>query len=703
MLSSDHTNIPLSETEILNIRNNLKNYDYEVLTKLENIILAIRTDRDHPDLMEDLENVYHQLEQKDTFDLTHVCLIGNENVINVKPEIITALMNRRSEDDNVLVSELRSKLNRDFESHVFKDERDPSSVLRFVVRVPYEEISTDPSLMFNIFSNVSDEIEGDILYVIADNNFIRLTRRSATAIFRTGDRMPPVSHPDPVEASEPEVLAPEPGLEPLEPVVPEMPPVFEPPKMEPSDKFITGPSLINPPSIGEGGGDKFDFQAEFGAFLADREIKRSGEILEPKFDFDETETPPAAPEPFSDFREPEPPIEKPQEIFEEEIKSEPSEEIDEPPATEPQESPFVESESPDIPEILPTPEPKPEEPPSFEIPDLPEPSAPESLPELDFEAEPEETPVDETPVDELTELPETFSAEPEPEHETVEDLPSLDLPDAPEPEDEDSEDNILPEIQPAELPDMEDDKDEGFPEPVEEIKTLVPKPSLKLRVKAPEVRRTEDIIEPDEPDVEEEDKPTPEELDINNILSDEMNDMDDLKPSSTEFNIETIPEPEPEPIPEPEAGGPEPEMAEPEIHDQDLKTMIPDPEPEPEPDESGGFEQPRSEGIIGTIEDALGETGFEIVRETSIDGVDVIASASDGKYKRVFVKYVDECTMDTVNEMEKLIGFNFADAGLVIAPEIPELITAFSLPEKVHLFSLDDFTVECKDRTLLTS
>jgi hypothetical protein len=60
MLSSDHTNIPLSETEILNIRNNLKNYDYEVLTKLENIILAIRTDRDHPDLMEDLENVYHQ-------------------------------------------------------------------------------------------------------------------------------------------------------------------------------------------------------------------------------------------------------------------------------------------------------------------------------------------------------------------------------------------------------------------------------------------------------------------------------------------------------------------------------------------------------------------------------------------------------------------------------------------------------------------
>jgi hypothetical protein len=140
MLSSDHTNIPLSETEILNIRNNLKNYDYEVLTKLENIILAIRTDRDHPDLMEDLENVYHQLEQKDTFDLTHVCLIGNENVINVKPEII-----------------------------------DPSSILRFVVRVPYEEISTDPSLMFNIFSNVSDEIEGDVLYVIADNNFIRLT------------------------------------------------------------------------------------------------------------------------------------------------------------------------------------------------------------------------------------------------------------------------------------------------------------------------------------------------------------------------------------------------------------------------------------------------------------------------------------------------------------------------------------------------
>jgi hypothetical protein len=551
--------------------------------------------------------------------------------------------------------------------------------------------------------------------------------------------MPPISHPEPVEDLEPELPAPEPSLEPLETVVPEIPPVFEPPKIEPSDKFITGPSLINPPSIGEGRGDKFDLQAEFGAFLADREIKRSGEILEPKFDFDETEAPPAAPEPFSDFREQEPPPEKPQKIFEEEIISEPAEEIDKTPAIEPQESPFVESESPDIPELLPTPEPKsepdfetdwkpevelepdkPEEPPSFEIPDLSEPSAPESLPELDFKAEPEETRKEEPQADDFTVMSDSLPTEPEPEPESVDDLPSFDLPeiDTPvepelevpellttEPEDVEREDDILPEIQPAEVPDVEEEKDDGFPEPVEEIKTLVPKPGLKLRVKAPEVRRAEDISEPEEPDVEEEDKPTPEELDINNILSDEMNDMDTLKPSSTEFNIETIPEPEPEyePTPELVAEGPEPEMAEPEIHDQDLKTMIPDPEPEPEPSQPGGFEQPRSEGIIGIIEDALGETGFEIVRETSIDGVDVIATSPDGKYKRVFVKYVDECTMDTVNEMEKLIGFNFADAGLVIAPEIPELITAFSLPEKVHLFSLDDFTVECKDRTLLTS
>jgi len=238
MLRSDDESLPLSAAEIKNLTNQLNNLDYEVITKMDKTIMAIRVDRAIPDLMEDIEKVYHQLDERDTEDLTHVLLLGNEEVTLVKPEIIKALMTKRSEDENVLIFELREKLNREFGTITFKDERDPYGIIRFAVRAPSERVVREPSQMHKALSKSGSQIDADVFYIIGDSNFIRLNRRAASNLISVPEKQKieePVIQPEvsPADDRKPESLPPQ------EPVKVEEEPVR--PSIYPPLSFSTVP------------------------------------------------------------------------------------------------------------------------------------------------------------------------------------------------------------------------------------------------------------------------------------------------------------------------------------------------------------------------------------------------------------------------------------------------------------------------------
>ena len=59
--------------------------------------------------------------------------------------------------------------------------------------------------------------------------------------------------------------------------------------------------------------------------------------------------------------------------------------------------------------------------------------------------------------------------------------------------------------------------------------------------------------------------------------------------------------------------------------------------------------------------------------------------------------------MDTVNDIEKVVEFYKGDVALIVGRVVPELITAFTLPEKIRVFSLDEFEDVCREHKLLSS
>ncbi|UCH88270.1 MAG: hypothetical protein JSV49_08370 [Thermoplasmata archaeon] len=831
----------------MNLRTNLNSYEYEVLTKPEKVILAIRSEHAEPDLMEDLERIYNQLDQRDTVELTHVCLIGNENVISVKPDIITALMNKRSEDDNIFVNEYRSKLDREYETATFKDERDTIETLRFVVRVPFEYVSSDPAQIYNIFSKLTDEVKPDIFYIIGDNNFLRLTLRAVQEYMRGAAAMP-AEVPKTILDVQPLATAPGDDFEPVRPEISIPPTVKKRPEDIFAEQYPEDARFPTTPTAGFMQSDKFDLQAELQAFVSDRQLRRSGEILEPKFDAKRepvvepsiSDTPELKPEedelvvkPIEETREaeiipeiPEPPkeveieetpkfdlAEEPEEIIkpkepdfsmdfepEEVSKPEAVEPEPEPEPILPEKEPFK-LELPEEPEEITEPEEsdfsvefEPEEesePKAAEPEPEPEPILPEKEPfKLELAEEPEEiTKPEESDFSvefEPEEESEPDATEPEPEPILPEKEPfKLELPEEPEeiikpeesdfsvefePEEESEPKAAEPEPEPS-IPEMESPPPIDIPEEPEEISkpeesVLLPDfepdkisepedfvPEIKTPEEAPppidipeepkEISKPEDSdllpdFEADE-DSEGEEEPLSESLgtiDVKAELEKALEKLEAEKKSDTEpsESFDTISELkdieaqlESTSMTQIDAAQPlegesetEPEdlstseISEPEITEQDLKTMLPEPEvkpPEPTPptleedreEPETTVPEPRHSGPINRIEVGLKSRDFNIVKDASIDDVDVIATSDTGKYKRIFIKFVDECTLDSISEMEKLVEFNFADAGLVIANDIPELITAFSLPEKVMVYSLEDFESECRIGRLLSS
>jgi hypothetical protein len=778
----------------------MQNYEYEILTKMDKTILAIRSGRDEPDIIDDLERVYHKLDTRDSLDLTHVCLIGNEDVVAVKTEIIAALINKRSDDDNFLIRELRSKLDREYDTAMFKDQRDTYETLRFAVRVPFEYVSAEPSQLYSIFSKITDKIDGDVFYILGDNNFVRLPKHAVNDFIED-----PVGSPGSAEESVSEssnetgtgisgILSEDYDRIDTMDKAPE-------PISKTTDEYIESIPQQQPPVSKSIHDEKPDLQADFQAFLQDRKLRQAGSVLEPQFKSmkqDRIGISPEVTKPGLDDKdlafEPKPPempeSEEPPEIIPEPEESEPLDipdfekpiEMPEPEETEtldipdfekplempePEEPPEIipepeESETLDIPDFekpieMPEPEeppeiiPEPEEPETLDIPDfekplempepeeppeiIPEPEEPESLDIPDFEKplempEPEEPPEiipepeESEPLDipdfekplEMPEPEEPPEIIPEPEEPEPLDIPDFEEPAISEEIIEETEDKDLSQdsldrfdkdetkeisVPPPVSSEETEDTDIDTPEPPREIKTLAPKLPIKMKLSPPTLKPIEKKLPLDEHGEEEDldaDVEPPKEIE---------------SPEKPEMLTETSSEIEAEDITEPDSEEEEPEIIdspvpEPQITDQDLKEMVPEPEIKPitppKPEESmepilspPGLSEPPLERIAKALEGA----NFEIAIDASVEGIDIIATSETGKYKRIFIKYEDECTLEIVNDLEKILEFYKVDAGIVVARIVPELITAFSLPEKLKIYSIDDFIRAGENKTLL--
>jgi hypothetical protein len=761
MLRSDDDSLPLSAAEIMNLTNQLNNLEYEVITKMDKIIMAIRVDRSVPDLMEDIEKVYHQLDERDTQDLSHVVLIGNEEVILVKPDFIKALMNKRSEDENLLIFELREKLDRDFGQMTFKDERDPYGTNRFAVRVPMETVVREPSQMHNALTKAGGQLNADVFYIIGDSNFIRLNRQSAATLIDVGEaqkinveRAETGPDPKPVAAIEPAPTPEQPPIPKIHPPLSSTPPPQpvqppEVPKMEPAaeesvsrfaEHFIDDERKIEPTASRIGKNDSFDLQSELAAFMNDRNSRRGGDVLLPRFERQETDMfeTPIEPESLQPENapalEPKTGLEFPDitrsgdahrsEPHSADIEKEPEfdlpaqtkdEEIEEllPQEPEPEKvTAFELSEVPkdeDIEELLP-PEPEPEQVTTF---DLPAETKDEDIEELlPPKPEPEQVTTFDLPAETKDEdIEELLPPKPEPEQVTSFDLPAEAkdedieelLPPEPEPEimtSELSQDSLEKfeskepeEISPFIQKEPPETVSEPLPEPEPDFKALPPKIPMKIATKMP----VKMVVK----------KPAP------TFTPKLKKDGPEDKPEAEEESIDTSSLPPVSEVPDmPVLDPAEMKAEEPEIDESELKTLLPEPDvtteeppffdepPEPIlPPSPGGANDPPLERIAS----ALKESHFELVLDVSIDSVDIVVRSEQGKYEKIFVKYVEECTLDTVNEVEKIVEFYKGDIALIIGRIVPELITAFTLPEKIRVFSLDEFEKICRERKLLTS
>jgi len=280
------------------------------------------------------------------------------------------------------------------------------------------------------------------------------------------------------------------------------------------------------------------------------------------------------------------------------------------------------------------------------------------------------------PEEEIIKEP-AFDMPKEPEEEIIKE-PAFDMPKEPEEEivkepafemPKEPEEDIFkePEQKPSAF---SQDSLEKFDSTEPELKLLSPKPAMKISTKIPVKKIIRKPVQTFEPETE---------LDDSQII------------------------PPPEDVDE--------DTDVPELDDSELKTLLPEPELKTEtaPEISGEEEPvipPRSTGDdppLERIARILVESHFKPVLDVRIDGIDIVVKSEQGKYEKIFVKYVEECTLDTVNDIEKIVDFYKGDIGIIVGKIVPELITAFTLPEKIRVFQLNDFEDTCRDRKLLSS
>jgi hypothetical protein len=166
---------PISPDELIKIKHRLDPGTFERAEVPGAIVLVIRSGLDYPDIVNDVEAISDELELDDIEGLTDVCLMGDLEIIGLKLEVINAMMEKRVAEDEIIVKDLRYKLDRDFGSLIFESEQDAHKKLRLGIRLPMELKAVKSNNLPELMSKVEIPArKARVVYIIGDDGFIRI-------------------------------------------------------------------------------------------------------------------------------------------------------------------------------------------------------------------------------------------------------------------------------------------------------------------------------------------------------------------------------------------------------------------------------------------------------------------------------------------------------------------------------------------------
>jgi hypothetical protein len=177
MTSGIPSAMPLTREELIKLKHQIEPNDYRVVESGQQRILVIRTEREFPDIVNDLEVLINKFDNRDTTDLSQALIIGEEEVVGIPLDAIDSLLERRMEDDERIAEDLGEKLIEPYTTLLFESENDPMKTLRLAIRVAGNLEDFKPQQLSEIlFSKIKSlPRHSEVVYLIAEDGFIRLS------------------------------------------------------------------------------------------------------------------------------------------------------------------------------------------------------------------------------------------------------------------------------------------------------------------------------------------------------------------------------------------------------------------------------------------------------------------------------------------------------------------------------------------------
>jgi hypothetical protein len=169
--------MPLTKEELIKLKHQINQNDYLVVESGTQRILIVRSAREYPDIVNDLDVMINKLDNRDTKDLSHAMIIGEEEVIGIPLMAIESLVERRREDDEKIAEDLGEKLIEPYTTLLFESDNDPLKTLRLGIRVSgnLEDFKPQelPEILFSKIKSLPRHSE--VVYLIAEDGYIRLS------------------------------------------------------------------------------------------------------------------------------------------------------------------------------------------------------------------------------------------------------------------------------------------------------------------------------------------------------------------------------------------------------------------------------------------------------------------------------------------------------------------------------------------------
>lgn len=170
----------MNDEKFFELRQKMKDYDYRILDGEGDRVLAVRSPNKYPDIVNDVERLVERIKINDVKHLTNVCLVGEEEVLDVQPKIVGLLVRTRKNHDDRIVEKMRKQLGVN-KSTIFTDENDVYKLRRFAFRMP---AGVDEYHGFIKKTPMPPE-DVSIIYIIGNDDYVRIMADDFVKLLRS--------------------------------------------------------------------------------------------------------------------------------------------------------------------------------------------------------------------------------------------------------------------------------------------------------------------------------------------------------------------------------------------------------------------------------------------------------------------------------------------------------------------------------------